>query len=74
MDDRSEDKLHNFGVEDILADEEVDERPIIASPTDNILTQIVLTQLNAEVPFESKPENYGINNFIKAKEIMALFI
>ena len=71
MDDRSEDQLHNFGVEGILADEEVDERPIIASSTDNILTQIVLTQLNAEVPFESKPENYGINNFIKAKEIIA---
>ena len=48
----SEDQLCNFGVEDILTDEEVDERPIITSPADNILTQIVLTQLNAEVPFE----------------------
>ena len=35
----------------ILTDEEVDERPIITSPTD-ILTDIVLTQLNAGVPFE----------------------
>ena len=63
LDDMSEDQLRNFGVEDILIDEEVDERLIITSPTD-ILTEIVLTQLNAEVPFESKPENYGINNFI----------
>ena len=70
----AEDQLRNFGVEGILTDEEVDERPIITSPTDNILTEIVLTQLNAEVPFESKPENYGINNFIKAKEIIALFV
>ena len=59
--------------EGILTDEEVDEKPIITSPTD-ILTEIVLTQLNAEVPFESKPENYEINNFIKAKEIIALFV
>ena len=60
-------------MEGILTDEEVDERPIITSPID-ILTEIVLTQLNAEVSFESKPENYGINNFIKAKEIIALFV
>ena len=70
----SEDQLRNFGVEGILTNKEVDERPIIASPTENILTEIVLTQLNAEVPFESKPENYGINNFLKAKEIIALFL
>ena len=63
-------------MESILVDEEVDEKPIITSPTNNILTQIVLTQLNAEVPSkpESKPENYRINNFIKAKEVIALFI
>ena len=74
LDEMSEDKLHYYGVESILADEKVDERPIITSPADNILTQIVFTQLNADVPFESKPENYGINNFIKAKEIIALFV
>ena len=73
LDDMSEDQLHNLRVEGTLTDEEVDERPIITSPTD-ILTEIVLTQLNAEVPFESKPENYGINNFIKSKEIIALFV
>ena len=67
------DQLHNLRVEGTLTDEEVDERPIITSPTD-ILTEIVLSQLNAEVPFESKPENYGINNFIKSKEIIALFV
>ena len=67
------DQLHNLRVEGTLTDEEVDERPIITWPTD-ILTEIVLSQLNAEVPFESKPENYGINNFIKSKEIIALFV
>ena len=61
-------------MEGILTDEEFDERPIITSPTDNILTEIVVTQLYAEVPFESKPENYGINNFIKVKEIIALSV
>ena len=66
------DQLHTFEVEGILTNEEVDEWPTITSPT-GILTQIVLTQLNAEVPFESKPEHYGINNFIKANEIITLF-
>ena len=73
LDDMDEDQLHNLRVEGTLTDEEVDERPIITSPTD-ILTEIVLTQLNAEVPFESKRENYGINKFIKSKEIIALFV
>ena len=73
LDDMSKDQLRNFGVEGILTDEEVDEKPIITSPID-ILTEIVLTQLNAEVSFESKPENYGINNLIKVKEIIALFV
>ena len=73
LDDMNKDQVRNSGVEGILTVEEVDERPIITSPTD-ILTEIVLTQLNAEVPFESKPENYGINNFIKVKEIVALFV
>ena len=52
LDDMGEDQLHNLRVEGTLTDEEVDERPIITSPTD-ILTEIVLTQVNAEVPFES---------------------
>ena len=39
-----EDQLCNFRVEGILTDEEFDDRPIITSPTDNILTEIVLTQ------------------------------
>ena len=54
LDHMSEEQLRNFEVEGILKDGESDERPIITSPTD-ILTEIVLTQLNAEVPFESKP-------------------
>ena len=44
----SEDQLRNFVVEGIPADEEVDKRPIIISPTDNILIQIVLSQLNSQ--------------------------
>ena len=55
LDDMNKDQVRNSGVEGILTVEEVDERPIITSPTD-ILTEIVLTQLNADVPFESKPE------------------
>ena len=38
----SEDQLRNFVVEHIVRDEEIDERPMITSPTD-ILTEIVLT-------------------------------
>ena len=68
-----DDQLRNFGVEGSLTDEEVDERPVVTLEID-ILTKIVLTPLNAEIPFESKPENSGINNFIKAEEIIALFI
>ena len=43
LDDMTEDQLRNFGVEGIRTDEEIDKRPIITSPTDNILTEIVLT-------------------------------
>ena len=68
-----DDQLRNFGVEGSLTDEEVDERPVVTLEID-ILTKIVLTPLNAEILFESKPENSGINNFIKAEEIIALFI
>ena len=68
-----DDQLRNFGVEGSLTDEEVDERPVVTLEID-ILTKIVLTPLNAEIPFESKPENSRINNFIKAEEIIALFI
>ena len=50
----SKDQLRNFGEEGILTNEQVDERSIITSPTDK-LTKIVLTKLNAEAPFESKP-------------------
>ena len=67
------DQLCNFGVEGSLADEEVDERPVVTSETD-ILTKLVLTPLNAEIPFELKSENSGTNNFIKAEEIIALFV
>ena len=74
MDDMTEDQLHNFGVEGILTNEEIMERKIITSPADNILTGIVFTKLNSEVPFEAKPESYGINNFIKTKKIIALFV
>ena len=68
----SVDQLRTFRLEGILTNGKVDEWPTIASPT-GILTQVVLTQLNAEVPFESKPKHYGINNFIKATEIITLF-
>ena len=47
LDDMSEDQLCSFRVEGILTDEEFDERSIITLPTDNILTEIALTQLNA---------------------------
>ena len=71
--DMTDNQLRNFGLEGILANQEADERPIITSPTDNILTQNVITQLNVGVSFESKRENYGINNFFEAKEIIVLF-
>ena len=74
VDGMTEDQLHNFGAEGILTDEEIVERPIITSPAGNSLAGIVFTKLNAEVPFESKPENYGINNFIKTKKIIALLV
>ena len=36
LDHMSEDQLCNFGMERILADEEIDGRPIITSPTDKL--------------------------------------
>ena len=58
----------NFRVEGLIAeDDQTDRRPTFCAPTDQILTNHAVNQLNAEIPFESIPSNYGIDDFIKAK-------
>ena len=47
----SEEQLRNFGVKSILTNGRLDEKPIINSPADNILTQILFTELNAVMIF-----------------------
>ena len=71
-DDLTEDKVLNFGVEGLIAeDSQVDHRPTFCAPTDQILTNHAVNQLDAAIPFESRPSNYGIDNFVKAKEILS---
>ena len=70
-DDMTEKELNNFDVEGILGNDHDDNRPIFNAPTDHILTPVVIAQLSVEIPFESQPVNCRIDNFIKAKEILA---
>ena len=62
----------NFGVEGLIAEnDQIDCRPTFCAPTDQILTNRAVNQLHTAIPFESRPSNYGIDNFIKAKEILS---
>ena len=71
-DDLTEDEVLNFGVEGLIADDDqIDRRPTFCAPTDQILTNHAVNQLDAAIPFESRPSNYGIDDFIKAKEILS---
>ena len=71
-DDMTEEELNNSGVEGaILGNDNDDNRPIFNASTDHILTPVVVAQLSNKIPFESQPANYGIDNFIKPKEILA---
>ena len=63
VDDMTEEELINFEVEGIFGNDNDDNQPMFNVPKDHIL--------NIEIPFESPPANYRINNFIKAKEILA---
>ena len=47
-----------------------DNRPIFCASTDEILTNDLLSTLKVEIPYDSKPTNYGIENFVRAKEII----
>ena len=73
-DDLGLEQLLHYGVEGIVNnyDNEIadNDRPTFCSSTEDILTDDVLSALQREVPFYSYPENYGIENFIKAKTII----
>ena len=71
-DDLTEDKVLKFGVEGLIPeDDQIDHWPTFCAPTDQILTNIAVSQLDTAIPFESRPSNYGTDNFIKAKEILS---
>ena len=71
-DDLTEDEVLKFGVEGLISeDDQTDRRPTFCAPTDQILTNHAVSQLDTAIPFESRPSNYGIDNFIKAKEILS---
>ena len=66
-----EDEVLHFGVEGLIAEYgQFDQRLTFCAPTDQILTNYAVNQLNAAIPFESRPSNYGIDNFVEAKEIL----
>ena len=66
------DEVLNFGVEGLIAEDgQVDQRPTLCVPTDQILTDHPVDQLDTAIPFEPRPSNYGIDNFVKATEILS---
>ena len=72
IDDLKEDRVLNFGVEGLIAEDgQVDQRSTFCAPTDQMLTNHAVNQLDAAIPFESRPSNYEIDNFVTAKEILS---
>ena len=65
----SEEQLRNFEVKSILTNGRLDEKPIITSPADIILTQIVFTELNAEFPFESNLKTMKLTTLSKRRKL-----
>ena len=71
-DDLTEDKVLNFWFEGLIAeDDQIDRRPTFCAPNDQILANHVVNQLDVAILFESRPSNYGNDNFIKAKEMLS---
>ena len=71
-DDLTEDEVLNFRVEGLIAENgQIDCRPTFCAPTDQILTNHAVNQLDTAISFESRLSNYQIDNFIKAKEILS---
>ena len=71
-DDLTEDEVLSFGVEGLIAEDgQFDRRPTFIAPTDQINKLSCQPELDAAIPFESRPSNYGIYNFVKAKEILS---
>ena len=71
-DDLTEDEVLNFRVEGFIAENgQIDCRPTFCAPTDQILTNHAVNQLDTAISFESRLSNYQIDNFIKAKEILS---
>ena len=70
-DDLTEDDILNFGAEGLIAGEgQVDRRPTFCASTYLIPTKHSVNQLDAAILFESRTSNYGIDNFVKPKEIL----
>ena len=73
-DDVNPEQLLHYNVERIVDgnDNEIadNDHPILCSSNAEILTNHVLSKLQREVPFQSHPEDYGIESFIKAKIII----
>ena len=71
-DDLTEDKVFNFGVKGLIAEDgKVDQRPTFCAPTDQKLANHAVNHLDVAIPFESRPSNYGVDNFLKAIEIFS---
>ena len=70
-DDLNPEQLLHYSIEGIVdgnGDEMAEnDCPMFLSSTAEVLTEGVLSTLQREVPFQSHLENYGTENFIKAK-------
>ena len=60
----TEDEVLNFGVEDLIADDDqIYRRPFFCAPTDQILTNHAVNQLNPAIP---------LNQYRQIMELMTL--
>ena len=65
--------LELYGVEGYVEDDRIeDERPTFVSPTDGILDEEILERLHAGIPLNDFPENYGIDDYIAAVQLITL--
>ena len=68
-------KLEMYGVEGVITNEFVaDNLSIFSASVEELLTNDLLNILKHEILYSNCPPNYGIESFLKAKELINRFL
>ena len=68
-------ELEMYGVEGVITDEFVaDNWLLFSASTEELLTNDILNILKHEIPYSNFPSNYGIERFLKAKELISRYL